>query len=279
MKQRFLNSSLILVFLGVGLGLLAQAVLGVPKPDNQEPSLTIERPLSETGVREEVIDLPLVGKTNLDSGSKKLDQGEPEDRDDQNNLENESNSPDSDSDGETSGLVPPLSIPGVFVSHPMKSHSVEEDFSHDPSAIHEAHGEQICASGCAASRHPTKELTQRHYQQLLSEVKIEPMDRTNNALESLLFFGSQTRKMIENNGVGDLDSKRAEFIWNELKVTHARLAIRVTDENGMVRTWLDPAEVPFDRRHVFEMKTNGVQSLVTSGTVKRVGLDHVWVRL
>jgi len=37
--------------------------------------------------------------------------------------------------------------------------------------------------------------------------------------------------------------------------------------------------VPFDRRHVFEMKTNSLQPLVTSGTVKRVGLNHAWIRL
>jgi hypothetical protein len=46
-----------------------------------------------------------------------------------------------------------------------------------------------------------------------------------------------------------------------------------------VRSWLDPTEVPFDRRHVFEMEASGVQPLVTSGTVKRVGLYHLWTRL
>ena len=37
--------------------------------------------------------------------------------------------------------------------------------------------------------------------------------------------------------------------------------------------------VPLDRRHEFDMQVNNVQPLITSGTVKRVGLYHLWNRL
>ena len=105
------------------------------------------------------------------------------------------------------------------------------------------------------------------------------MDQTNNALEELMYFGSQTRDMLQSFGIGQLDSQRAEFLWEQLKLNKAKVSIRVLDQSGDVRTWIEPTTVPFDRRHVFEMQTNNVQPLVTSGTVKRVGLNHVWARL
>jgi hypothetical protein len=37
--------------------------------------------------------------------------------------------------------------------------------------------------------------------------------------------------------------------------------------------------VPLDRRHVFKMDTKDLPPLITSGTVKRVGLHHLWTRL
>jgi len=51
------------------------------------------------------------------------------------------------------------------------------------------------------------------------------------------------------------------------------------DEAGEVRSWLPATRVPLDRRHEFDMEVHDVQRLITSGTVKRVGLDHLWTRL
>lgn len=250
--------------LGLALGWLARIVLGVPAEETG-PSRSIQRPLSKPAV-EEVIDLPI-----LDS------QGQPvQQRQDQ------------------SGLVPPLRLPGQFPGQlPGQANGLEpgndvlvslpgandREFAHDPTAMFEPHGEQLCASGCAASRHPTERLTRSEFLRLLHEFTYEPMDQTNNALESLLYFGPQTRQWIESVGMGTLDQERAEFLWEQLQFTHANVSIRVTDDQGVVRSWVDATRVPFDRRHLFDMKTNGVQPLVTSGTVKRVGLNHSWVRL
>lgn len=238
-----------LVALGICLGYLARLILGAPDAQNGPPR-TIDRPLPEkTPVDyEEVIDLPII----------KLDKDQPAE----------------------SGLVPPIRLPGSLplVAATWASHQTNLQ-THDSTALFEPHGDQICASGCAASRHPTQSLTRDHFQRLLVECTYEPMDQTNNALEELMYFGSQTRKMIQAHGVGQLDSQRAEFLWEQLKFDKAKVSIRVLDESGNVRTWVEPTVVPFDRRHVFEMQTNNVQPLVTSGTVKRVGLNHIWARL
>ena len=267
MKQRLMNSRLVLIAAGIALGLIAQSVLGVPEGEFVPPR-TIDRPISNP---DESIELPLINYDPTDPRSK--DKSAPE--------QNPGDSGAARKD--TSGLVPPINVPGAFAFATTGSGSngipETEEFSHGDAALFEPHGEEVCASGCAASRHPTEELTVERYWQLLDEVTIEPMDRTNNALEALMYYGPQARNLIEQKGVGSLDRERSSFIWKELSITHAKLSIRVIDESGDVRTWLDATRVPFDRRHVFDMQTKDVQPLVTSGTVKRVGLDHIWVRL
>lgn len=153
------------------------------------------------------------------------------------------------------------------------------DFSKDTRATFEAHGEDLCASGCAASRHPTTELTREHFHELLEEYAGDPMNEDSFALESLLYFGRQTQQLLDEEGDFPLDPRRSAFLRRELKRTHASIEIRLVDEHGEVRTWLPPTRVPLDRRHVFQMEVNRVQPLITSGTVKRVGLYHLWTRL
>lgn len=239
-----------LVALGICLGYSARLILGAPAEETG-PTRTIDRPLPEkvqSDQEEEFIDLPII----------KLSKEQPVE----------------------SGMVPPIRLPGslplVATSWPGHQDNLQ---THDPNALFEPHGDQVCASGCAASRHPTQELTREHFERLLVEYTYEPMDQTNNALEELMYFGSQTRDMLQSFGIGQLDSQRAEFLWEQLKLNKAKVSIRVLDQSGDVRTWIEPTTVPFDRRHVFEMQTNNVQPLVTSGTVKRVGLNHVWARL
>jgi hypothetical protein len=178
-------------------------------------------------------------------------------------------------DSGTDSLVPPAPISGV--SHSILTTSLH--VSADDRAVFEPHGEQVCASGCAVSRHPTEELTTHQFHQLLNQFAEQPISEDSNALETLLFFGRQTSELIDKQGTGSLDPWRAEFLRAELLQAHAKISIRVVDENGTVRTSLPPTRVPLDRRHVFSMDVNNVQPLVTSGTVKRVGLYHLWTRL
>ena len=255
MKREFFKSRVGLILLGIGLGWLARIILGAPAEDLGPPR-TIDRPLN--AVAEET-----TGLSVFDASLKSVDGD--------------------------SGLVPPIKLPGMYAmlesahrngdsSHRFNS-VLFADYSHDSSAVFEPHGEQLCASGCAISRHPTSRLTKSRFKQLMSEFADGPMESSNQSLEELVFYGPQTRMLIESEGAGELDFERANFLWDQLTFTHARVSIRVKDDEGVVRTWIEPTRVPFDRRHVFEMQTNDVQPLVTSGTVKRVGLNHLWTRL
>ena len=170
----------------------------------------------------------------------------------------------------------PISFNPFSVQARIMSHA---DFTKDLRASFEPHGEEICASGCAATRHPTKELTKEYFHQLLRDFAGQPMDETSFALESLCYFGRQSFLLLEEEGDHPLDPLRSAFLRRELRRNHATVEVRVVDEFGETRSWLPPTRVPLDRRHVFDMEVADVQPLVTSGTVKRVGLYHLWNRL
>ena len=189
-------------------------------------------------------------------------------------------------------LVPPARLPGLPTglidwtagadSDPdslLHLASFAAPFAHDNRAIFHAHGHDVCPSGCAASRHPTDELTRPRFRQLMAQLALEPMDETSPAFETLLYFGRQAKAFVDSEGTSPLDPARATILRRELARTHARVSIRVVDDQGEIRAWLPPTRVPLDRRHEFPMETKNVQPLQTSGTIKRVGLYHLWNRL
>ena len=254
MSRKFSQSRISLIFMGICLGLVARYLLGAPA-ENESPKMGIDRPIDPAVVSDDV-------ETKVSAVADVRTEELP------------------------SGLVPPIVLPSQANSLVLKEGGYQEQyfpqqsaFTHGEAALFEAHGTQLCASGCAVSRHPTGELSDARYWELISQVDSGPMAETNQALEELIFFGSQTRRQINVNGFGNLDSGWSGFLGKQLACSHAQISIRVTDEEGAVRTWVEPTLVPFDRRHVFEMKTNSLQPLVTSGTVKRVGLNHAWIRL
>lgn len=153
------------------------------------------------------------------------------------------------------------------------------EFKHGERAAFHPHGEQVCASGCAVSHHPTERLTRWRFQQLLADYAIEPLEEPGEAFETLLYFGRQASALLEREGTGALDPSRALLLQRELQRTSAEVSIRLVDESGIVRGSLPPTLVPLDRRHEFELEPHNLQPLIASGTVKRVGRDHVWTRL
>ncbi len=200
--------------------------------------------------------------------------------------------PDENRTIEDEPLVPPIdlgepvsairSIDGHHAADPLGLDQplvAGADFTRDERASFHAHGSEVCASGCAASRHPTPPLDREEFDRLMVEYARGPMDESNPALESLCFYGRQTAAWIEKLGTRPLSKERAAFLRRELERTHALISFRIVDEFGDVRTFMPPTRVPLDRRHVFEMETDRLPPLETSGTVKRVGLHHLWTRL
>ena len=122
-------------------------------------------------------------------------------------------------------------------------------------------------------------MKQNKFQRLLDEFAQQPMSENSPALEKLLYFGRQADRWIARHGTKPLDAKRARFLRRQLSRTHALVSFRIVDEHGVVRVHIPPTRVPLDRRHVFTMQVKDLPPLITSGTVKRVGLHHLWTRL
>jgi len=247
MKKSYLKSSLLLVLFGICLGNLARLILGAPD-DGQEFPREFSRPLPENfqpADENESLDVQL--SQNLSGGY---------------------------------DLVPPIISSSHLTSiwNPGASPDLTP-FDHDELAIFEPHGNEVCASGCALSRHPTGTLAANRFNELLEQFSQQPIDTASKPLEELLYFGPQTQTLLDRQGSDVLDTQHAELLRRELTRTHAKISIRVIEQDGTKRCWLPPTRVPFDRRHVFEMKTESLQPLVTSGTIKRVGLNHIWARL
>jgi hypothetical protein len=157
--------------------------------------------------------------------------------------------------------------------------ALNADFSSSDRAHFHPHGEKVCASGCAASHHPTPNLSVDEFRRLMLEFASGPMDETNPALESLLYYGRQTQALLKRHGTLPLSAERVALLQRELRHSHVLISFRVVDEHGVVRVRMQQTRIPFDRRHVFEMDVKDLPPLVTSGTVKRVGLHHLWTRL
>ena len=150
---------------------------------------------------------------------------------------------------------------------------------HQPKVIFEPHGGSLCASVCALSRHPTPALKWESFERLLADYSGQPMSEESPALEELLFYGPQTAGMLEH-AEGLLDRERQAFLVRELSRDLVRVEFRIIDESDTVRVVLPPTTVPFDKRFVFEpLLTADFQPPEASGTVKRVGLHHVWQRI
>lgn len=153
------------------------------------------------------------------------------------------------------------------------------DFSSDERAHFHPHGKQVCASGCALSNHPTPVLSRDEFLSLIAQCAVGPMNETNHALETLMYYGRQADVQLDGLGTNPLDAPRLEFLRRELSRSYASISLRLIDERGVIRAELPPTRVPLDRRHVFELDATDLPPLVASGTVKRVGLHHLWTRI
>ncbi len=173
------------------------------------------------------------------------------------------------------GNVVPAWQPPAWAS---TTHTTRRKFDHDPQAEFHSHGHDICHSGCAASHHPTSALADDEFLRLIGECARGPLDESNFALESLLYYGAQSRERLSRLKTKWLPAEHRTFLDTQLRFTHVAISLRVIDLEGTCRASVGNVRVPLDRRHVIKLQSDQLESLVASGTVKRVGLNHLWTR-
>ncbi len=140
------------------------------------------------------------------------------------------------------------------------------------------HGDQVCASGCAASRHPTPPLSRNRFRELVAAFGQEEASSDSVSLDELIFYGPQTLGLLENGQV-HLSKGHVARLQRELAIEEMLVELRVVDERGVVRVSLPPTRVPQHIRQEFAMSVADFQPTITSGTIKRVGVKHAWQRL
>ncbi|MCB9895700.1 MAG: hypothetical protein H6839_14740 [Planctomycetes bacterium] len=133
-------------------------------------------------------------------------------------------------------------------------------------------------SSCGDARHPTPPLLKTEFDQLIAQYATDPID-DSASLDTLCYYGVQTRDMLKEFGAGALDEDHAAFLRRELSRTYVYLSVRITDDDGVVRVSFDHRKVNIDERnhHAVDAVNNVIPPEI-SGTMKRVGLYHIWSR-
>lgn len=148
--------------------------------------------------------------------------------------------------------------------------------SHKSRATAHPHGDKVCASGCAASRHPTPLLKQFEFKRLIDQLK---SDERELAIDSLLFYGPQTLRRLQLSPELKLSGDDRQMLERELRRQKVNVEFRLVAKDGSSLANLPSTKVPFDLRHEFELDEFNIPNLIASGTVKRVGRKHLWARL
>ena len=142
---------------------------------------------------------------------------------------------------------------------------------------------EVCATGCAAVPAPDLALTRNEFAGLVEAFADEPLAAGSPALERLLFHGAAAREWIGflgSDALAALDVERAAFLERELERNLALLSVRVTDTNGVVRFALERVPLPLaEKQHLHPNGAVALQLPEISGTVQRVGVQHLWARL
>ncbi len=134
-----------------------------------------------------------------------------------------------------------------------------------------------CKAGCGDARHPTKILSVKEFHRLVAEYESEP--RTGGkALDALCYYGGQTLGFMDSEEF-TLDVSKRALLKHELQKDQALLSVRLIDADGNVCLSMLEHRVPLgERNHLHVDSTTIATPPIISGTVKRVGLHHIWAR-
>lgn len=173
---------------------------------------------------------------------------------------------------------PPTAPPVLPAPAPVAPVS-SQDLTKDGVAPLTSEEDPSCVGSCSAVKDGPSKSDPAQIRTWLREFASQPMSSESPALEALLFHREATKLQLLSMEALDLDERRAEFLSKELQRDQAYLEVRVRDAAGRVRVHLPEQRVALDEKQHLETENDLAQHVEYSGTVKRVGLDHLWVRL
>jgi hypothetical protein len=178
--------------------------------------------------------------------------------------------------GATLGLAcatpaPEVTAFNVYVPSPPKSHD-----EHWRGAHHDMPAQ--CTSGCDIEPPEVRKgMTREEAAEAVAEIALHPVGHQSDALDLLLFHAYDARTYLEEAGWAKLSAAHRVWLTRELNRDHAIFEMRLVDENGVTRAWKS-LEVPLSQKQHIELEHEKLPGLVASGTVVRVGTEHLWTR-
>jgi hypothetical protein len=130
-----------------------------------------------------------------------------------------------------------------------------------------------CGVTCAPP--PTQPPSAAELRALLREVAAAPTGAHTDAIDALLFVGPHTRAHLDAHP-GLLPESHEAWLRDELARQTVKVAFRLQDDTGVLAS--GEASVPLGRKQHLELDGGLLGPLSVSGSVKRVGLHHLWTR-
>lgn len=134
-----------------------------------------------------------------------------------------------------------------------------------------------CTSGCSLGKHPIPPYGRGDFARARYAYADEHPEAPSEALETLLFYGENTKKFLADMGTGRLSPAHVAFLERELERA-AVVEIRMVDDSGRVRVAYGPQRVPFGIKQHLQPVDHDLQPLEFNGTVMRTGVNYLWSR-
>ncbi|MEK7486779.1 MAG: hypothetical protein AABZ60_20850 [Planctomycetota bacterium] len=137
-----------------------------------------------------------------------------------------------------------------------------------------------CAGGCGTVPSSLPTLRDPEIILLLEQLGQKPLTEENSALETILFHWKQVREYLMQHGFGSLSETQIDFLKKELSKEYVFVSLRGIDEEGVERIHMKSYKAPLGiKQHIYIADPHQLQPLEASGTVQRVGLNHLWTRI
>ena len=151
-------------------------------------------------------------------------------------------------------------------------------FIHRPEEV-SAHAPKSCQGGCAFEPDDDGEtLSGQGFRDALAEVASLPPGSPSQGLDTLLFYAEDTLAFIDAEGTEPLSEIHVAFLTAELERTAVVVQMRIIDEEGAIRGEEDESIPLGIKQHLHLENTGSLGRVESGGTVKRVGLNHLWSR-
>ncbi|MEE2828783.1 MAG: hypothetical protein VX498_06325 [Myxococcota bacterium] len=138
-----------------------------------------------------------------------------------------------------------------------------------------------CLTACArpAPKEGPAPPTPAEFAKLVDAWLDQPMDAPSLPLETLLYHGEWSRRLMAGLSDEALPTERRTYLLSELGRSRASIELRLVAEDGELRGELNASGLELGLpSHQHLEGTGSLGDVELSGRVRRVGLHHLWSR-